>query len=213
MDLKAEKALVAEAQKNPAVFGRFFDEYHPRIFNYVLKRTANIEIARDIAAETFFKALNKLWQFRWRDIAFSAWLYKIATNEINYYFRKKRYNSVSLDRMLQESGFEPADQADLAAELMEVEKNLEQHRDFLEIQKRLSQLSIRYQEVITLRFFENKKISEISAILGKKEGTIKSLLWRGLEQLKKQLKKEEIKSPAAQLFEKTDIVKDEVQTE
>ena len=213
MDLKEEKALVAEAQKNPAVFGRFFDEYHPRIFSYALKRTANIEIARDIAAETFFKALNKLWQFRWRNIAFSAWLYKIATNEINYYFRKKRYHSVSLDRMLRESGFEPADQADLAAELMAVEKSLEQHRDFLAVQKKLSRLSIKYQEVIALRFFENKKISEISVILGKKEGTVKSLLWRGLKLLKKQITKEEIKSPAAQLFEETDIIKDEVQTE
>ncbi|PIW40642.1 MAG: RNA polymerase subunit sigma-70, partial [Chloroflexi bacterium CG15_BIG_FIL_POST_REV_8_21_14_020_46_15] len=33
-----------------------------------------------------------------------------------------------------------------------------------------------YQDVITLRFFENKQIKEIGEILGKWEGTIKSLL-------------------------------------
>jgi len=115
--------------------------------------------------------------------------------------------------MLQENGFEPADQADLAAELMAAEKNLEQHRDFLEIQKNLSRLSVKYQEVITLRFFENKKISEISVILDKKEGTIKSLLWRGLKLLKEQTTKGKIEKPATQLFEKADIIKDEVQTE
>jgi RNA polymerase sigma-70 factor (ECF subfamily) len=50
--------------------------------------------------------------------------------------------------------------------------------------EKISQLLIRYQEVITLKFFEKKKLKEISEILGKKEGTIKSLLHRGLEKLK-----------------------------
>ena len=54
----------------------------------------------------------------------------------------------------------------------------------MKIQEKISQLPIRYQEVITLRFFEKKKIKEIAEILGKKEGTIKSLLHRGLEKLK-----------------------------
>jgi DNA-directed RNA polymerase specialized sigma24 family protein len=36
--------------------------------------------------------------------------------------------------------------------------------------------------VLTLRFFENKPLKEIGEILGKREGTVKSLLHRGLKQ-------------------------------
>ena len=67
---------------------------------------------------------------------------------------------------------------------METQEKLKQYQNFLKIQEKISQLSIRYQEVITLRFFEKKKIKEICEILGKKEGAVKSLLHRGLEKLK-----------------------------
>lgn len=52
------------------------------------------------------------------------------------------------------------------------------------IQEKIFKLPVKYQEVIVLRFFEKKKIKEIAEILGKKQGTIKSLLHRGLEKLK-----------------------------
>jgi RNA polymerase sigma-70 factor, ECF subfamily len=48
----------------------------------------------------------------------------------------------------------------------------------------LKKLNVKYQEVISLRYFEKKAILEIAEILDKKEGTVKSLLSRGLEKLK-----------------------------
>ncbi len=196
MDLNEEKELIKSAQKDPEVFARVYDYYYPKIFGYVLKRTANLEIAQDIVAETFFKALNKLWQFRWRNISFSSWLYKIATNEINQYFRKGKYKSASLDE-LQEQGFEPVFLPNPETEMMEAQEKLKQHRDFLICQERISQLDIKYQEVITLRFFEQKQIKEISEILDKSEGTIKSLLHRGLEKLREAITKESKTQPFA----------------
>ena len=58
------------------------------------------------------------------------------------------------------------------------------HTDFLRIQKQLLGLPLSYQEVMALRYFEEKSISEISLITGKKEGTVKSLLSRGIEKLR-----------------------------
>ena len=52
------------------------------------------------------------------------------------------------------------------------------------MQRSLKKLDIKYQEVLSLRFYEKKSHKEISEILDKKEGTIKSLLSRGLEKLK-----------------------------
>jgi len=184
MDLSEEKELVRQAQKAPDAFAKLYDQYYPKIFGYVLRRTANLEAAQDVTSETFFNALRKLWQFRWRNVSFSSWLYKIATNEINQYFRKAEYKkSLSLEE-LQEQGFEPISTDDPESELIEAQEQLKQYQDFLEIRVKIVRLPAKYQEVIALRFFEQKQIKEIAEILGKKEGTIKSLLHRAMEQLR-----------------------------
>lgn len=184
MDLREEKELVRQAQKAPDAFAQLYDQYYPRIFGYVLRRSANLEAAQDITSETFLKALGKLWQFQWRNVSFSSWLYKIATNEVKQYFRKAEYKkSVSLEE-LQEQGFELLSPHDPENELIEAQEKLEQHQEFLEVQQRIVRLPDKYQEVITLRFFEKKQIKEIAEILGKREGTIKSLLHRAVEKLR-----------------------------
>ncbi|MGQ9545664.1 MAG: RNA polymerase sigma factor [Dehalococcoidia bacterium] len=184
MDLSEEKKLVRQARKNPDAFAKLYDQYYPKIFGYTLRRTANLEAAQDITSETFFRALNKLWQFRWRTISFSSWLYKIASNEVNQYFRKAEYKKASSLEELQEQGFELISPYDPETELIEAQEKLRQHQDFLEIQEKIVQLPAKYQQVITLRFFEKKQIKEIAEILGKKEGTIKSLLHRAVEKLR-----------------------------
>ena len=83
-----------------------------------------------------------------------------------------------------EQGFEPVALHNPETEFLEAREKLKQHQDFLKIREKISQLPIKYQEVIALRFFEKKKIKEICEILGKKEGAVKSLLHRGLEKLK-----------------------------
>jgi len=184
MDLTEEKELVRQAQKAPDAFAELYDQYYPKIFSYILRRTANLEAAQDITSETFLKALNKLWQFRWRNVPFSSWLYRIATNEINQYFRKTEYKkSISMEE-LQEQGFELISPYDPESELIEAQEKLKQYQDFLEIQEKIVRLPAKYQEVIALRFFEQKQIKEIAEILGKKEGTVKSLLHRAVEKLR-----------------------------
>ena len=176
--------MVRQAQQDPAAFAALYDHYYPRIFGYVLRRTADLEAAQDITSETFFRALRKLWQFRWRNIPFSAWLYRIASNELSQYYRRPEYRkSVSLEQ-LQEQGFEPVSPANPESELIEAQEQLRQHREFLQVQARIVRLPLRYQEVIALRFFEQKQIKEIAEILGKKEGTVKSLLHRAIEKLR-----------------------------
>jgi len=183
MNPNDEKDLIKRAQKEQEAFVKLYDKYYPQIFGYILKRVADLEIAQDITSEAFFKALKNLWKFRWKNISFSAWLYRIANNEIANYFRKNKKYSISLDK-LKKNGFEPISLHNPETEFLKAQEELKKHQDFLKIQEKISQLPIRYQEVITLRFFEKKKIKEISEILGKKEGTIKSLLHRGLEKLK-----------------------------
>jgi RNA polymerase sigma-70 factor (ECF subfamily) len=180
MQPENEKELLKRIKKDPQAFALLYDEHYNSIFAYVFRRLGNYDIAKDVVAETFLKAFQKIGQFEWKDIPVSAWLYRIATNEINLHFRRAKKNKthdLDVDLCLPH---EPGIETEKAA----IEKALAEANEFLTIQKQLLLLDLKYQEVIALRFFEDKSIREIAIILNKKEGTIKSLLSRGLEKLR-----------------------------
>lgn len=190
MTLNEEKQLVELARKNPEKFGVLFDKYYQQIMDYVLRRVGDVPLAQDITSTVFYKAYQKLWQFKWRGLPFVAWLYRIASNEIKSYYRQANSNVVSLDDLREEVGFEVAGKEDLEKELLNAEIELEKHYDFLKIQKEIKKLDSKYQEVLHLKFFEQMKIREMSKVLNKKPGTIKSLISRGLAKLRKNIAKD-----------------------
>jgi RNA polymerase sigma-70 factor (ECF subfamily) len=181
MTLPEERELLQRIQSDRKEFGALFDHYYKPIFGYLYRRMGDYDLARDMAAETFLKACLKIDDFVWRDVSISSWLYRIATNEANLYFRKRKYKPLMLDRILN-TGV-PV-QADGEEEREALEAEMKQQEEFVLIQQKLKQLDTRYQEVISLRYFENKDNREIGVILNKPEGTIKSLISRGLEKLR-----------------------------
>jgi len=86
---------------------------------------------------------------------------------------------------MKENGFDLGAFDFSCSEENETETQLEHYLDFLEIQSKLKLLPAKYQEVIALKYFEGKRIKEICEILKKKEGTVKALISRGLETLRK----------------------------
>lgn len=80
MNLEEEKELVEKAKKDPEAFGKIYDENYQKIFGYILKKVANLDIAKDLTFETFLKVLKNIWKFRWQNISISDWLYKIGKN-------------------------------------------------------------------------------------------------------------------------------------
>ena len=181
--LKSEEELVKRAQHTPQAFGELYEIYYKRIFNYALKRTANVQLALDITSVTFLKAFSQIKKYRWRDVPFAAWLYRIASNEVNDHYRREGVRRVSSI----ESIAELADTSDYADEINQAEEELSRYEEFVLLHKKISELPVIYQEVIALKFFEKKKIREMVKILGKKEGTIKSLLHRGVEKLREKM--------------------------
>jgi RNA polymerase sigma-70 factor (ECF subfamily) len=72
----------------------------------------------------------------------------------------------------------------MAEDRKEIETELEKRDQFLLVLKELKTLPVKYQEVIALRYFEGKENKEIVEILNINEGTLKSLLSRGMEKLR-----------------------------
>jgi RNA polymerase sigma-70 factor (ECF subfamily) len=187
MDSGLEKKLIRQSQKDPRAFGGIFEEYYPRILKYTIYRTGNAEVSRDIASEVFFKALKNLWRYRFTGAPFLAWLYRIAGNEIITYFRKNKYRPMSLDAVVAERGMEFASRQDLQEEVMQAQEQLETNTVYMQVLKAMRTLPVIYQEVITLRFMDEHSLKEICGILEKKEGTVKSLISRGIRMLREKM--------------------------
>jgi RNA polymerase sigma-70 factor (ECF subfamily) len=184
MDLEEEKHLIEAAKTDPLAFGRLYDAYYSRISNYLLHRLSHAAVAQDITSEVFFKAMTKLHTYTFRNLSFSSWLYKIANNEIKMYYRKKERKFFSLEFLFEQHHFEPPDSVDIEQELIAAEEALSRSQQFKKVQRQLLTLPLIYQEVLVLRFFEEKSLAEISEITGKNLNTVKSLLSRGKEKLR-----------------------------
>lgn len=187
MHLPDEKELLKRIRTDPQAFSILYDHHYNSIFAYIFRRLGHYETARDIAAETFLKAFQHIGRFQWKSIPLSSWLFRIASNEINAYLRKSKYKPTCLEDMALR--FYLSYEEGIETEKASLEKAFRENEEFVTVQQQLLQLDLKYQEVIALRFFENKSIKEIAAILGKNEGTVKSLLSRGLDKLRNAVEK------------------------
>jgi RNA polymerase sigma-70 factor (ECF subfamily) len=176
-EIAGEQEIVEAAKKDAKAFGQIYDRYFESIFSFILRRTDEEEIADDLTSQTFFNALQGLKKYEFRGLPFSAWLYRIASNEVNKHFNKKKSKRVfSLE---EERLFEIIDGED---DLTFSSEHIDQ------LIKTLNELPTDVMEVLELRFFEDRSFKEISFILNISESGAKMRLYRALEKLKKHFK-------------------------
>ena len=164
-----ERRLVEAAQRDPSQFAELYEENFARVYAFVMRRVRERAMAEDLTSDTFHKALAALPNFDWRGIPFSAWLLRIAANVVADHWKKAA-------RELQE------DPPDLATD-----PKLEQLEDQARLFLQVDQLPEDQRRVIYMRFAEEKSIREIAQVMGRSEGAIKQLQFRGLETLRVQL--------------------------
>ncbi len=173
-EITAEYEVVRQAMKNPAVFQTLYDRYFIRIFHFIFRRIDEEQITADLTSQTFLKALGNLRKYTFRGVPFSAWLYRIAANEVNRHYRNTRQKMVfSID----EEEFELllGQHTDEEAEEIDTEFVISQMRTMNEAEI----------EVLELRFFENKSFAEIAYIIDISEANAKMRTYRAVEKLRK----------------------------
>ncbi|MBL7994364.1 RNA polymerase sigma factor [bacterium] len=178
-----EAELLNRIKNDPNEFAELFKSYYKPIFGYIFRRTGKFDDSADIAADTFLNALEHINSFSYKGISIKVWLYRIATNELYRYFKQKKRRN----RLIERIDFENRAMFNnyLYDDKIELEKELQHHDRFITVLGALKTLPIKYMEVISLRYFEGKDNKEIAQILNMNEGTLKSLLSRGLEKLRK----------------------------
>jgi RNA polymerase sigma-70 factor (ECF subfamily) len=180
-----EAELVEQAKSQPEAFGQLYDLYYSVVLNYVFRRTLDVALAEELTSNTFFNALRALPDYENRG-KFLAWLYRIAGNEIRLNGRARRLQQEGAARWRAEPG-RVQFAADPAIATEEIE---EQERQFARLHQALGRLPERYQTVLALRYFESLSYEDVALVVGLKLGTVKSLIHRGLEQLRRHYEKD-----------------------
>ena len=180
MDTDIEILVKRAQEKDKEAFTKLFDLYYDKVLNYVFRRVLNAEYAKDITSNTFLKVLKNLNQFEWRNgpFSFSGWIFKIATNEVNQYFRKQNRYKLTID----DPDFKELGDDNKAAE--EIEKKIDNDKYLLILNKAIKQLKPIYQDILHLKYFEDMSYEEISQVLNKNESTIRVYSKRAKEELK-----------------------------
>lgn len=174
--LKEEELLVEAAQRDPEAFGALYERYLDAIFRYCVYRVHSREDAEDITAQIFMKALRALPRFQWQKVKFSAWLYRIAHNEVIDYYRKSK---ATID--IEEVAFKLEDDKPLPDEMV---INKEERAAVWQHVRKLPQ---HYQEIITLKFNDEMNYREIGEVIGKSESAVKMLFFRCFRKLREQM--------------------------
>ena len=136
-----ERQHTPDRSNTPQAFGPLYEQHYAQIFSYVYRRILHWETAQDITAEVFLKAYKSFWRFRWSTVPIGAWFYRIATNEINMYFRFGNFKrDVSLTELLDRKGCDPPDPTTTDIEKVNAERELQRSQDFLLVQACLRSL-------------------------------------------------------------------------
>ncbi len=166
-------------------FDQVYNNHYQTIFNYCFRRTGDFDISRDISSETFLKAYLSYSKFRWKGVPVINWLYRIAGNEIKRHYRARKFQAKLIESIYLEQQF--SNNSHLDDERLAAQTELEKNEKFRQIQQCIQQLPQSYQEVLVLKYFEQMTIKEIALIVGKREGTVKSLLSRGKAKLREMM--------------------------
>jgi RNA polymerase sigma-70 factor (ECF subfamily) len=160
-----------------------YRQYLPRILRYVRLRVTGEDLAQDLTAAVFERAVAKQHTLRKRE-AFAAWLFRIARNVVAGYYRGRR-------RTL------PLEYADNhPAPGLSPPEVVMQREELARVRAALATLPERDQEVLRLRFGGGLGNQEIAAVMRLRAGHVAVLVYRALRKLRARLEEDEARAVA-----------------
>lgn len=177
--MEEEWLEVQAAQQDPSKFRVLYKRYYEPIFRFVYKRTVDEVLAADLTSQVFLKAMQKIDKYVFKGVPFSAWLFRIASNEIAQHFRKQNKNRVVTleEHTTQTLEDEYEDKADLEISIAVLKSVIQD-------------LKPEEVELLELRFFEKRPFKEVADILDITENNAKVKIYRLLQKMKKRFVKQ-----------------------
>ena len=172
---REESRMLERARTDPVAFAPIYERYFPRIYAYCLRRVGSPEDAEDLASLVFSRALAGRSGYRGGSVA--SWLFTIAHNAVANHLRGRRPH-LSLDAM----AFSEADA--VAWNDDPVLDRLIREEERARIARLVAALPEEQREVLNLKLAGRLSAREIGAVLGKREGAVRVMLYRIVQQLR-----------------------------
>lgn len=170
-----EQITIEVINGNKELYEELVKRYQEKLLRYVKYLVKNDNSAFDIVQDTFIKAFENLNSFN-SSLKFSSWIYRIAHNESVNRIKKTNRELFNVD-------------FDFLGDVLPQDSSpeIEFERDEIanELKKRMELLPVKFREVLTLYYLENKSYEEISDILRVSVGTVGTWINRGKIRLKK----------------------------
>lgn len=173
---KTEDIFYIEAVRkgNVSAFSVLIERYQDMVYSLALKLLKNTEDAEEMAQDTFIKAFQKLDMYEGKS-KFSTWLYSITYNACISELRKRRIQFSSLE----EQRFSDQDEMRIHSYFSENKK--EDQEKYLNLA--LSKLPEDDQVLVTLYYYENQSMDDISVITGLTVSNIKVKIHRARKKM------------------------------
>lgn len=165
-----ERTLIQSARNgNKEAFGILYQNAVDKIFRFVMYRIDNVQLAEDLTSDVFVHALASIHRYRYRGKPFIAWLYAIARARVADYYRRLLHDPdiLHLDDVY------VAVLPNLDTRIMEQELAEYMHKIIIA-------LTEDQQQVVILRFGEDRSIKEVARIMNRQPNAIKQLQHRAL---------------------------------
>jgi RNA polymerase sigma-70 factor (ECF subfamily) len=184
-----DKELVRRTlQGDKQAFEMILIRHQQPLVNYIGRMVGNYELALDFTQEVFIKTYSSLSTYQPR-FKFRTWLFKIASNYIIDFWRKKKIDAFSIDQTryneLDRMSFEiPSDEPPVCSrfELAELKEKVE---------KALEKLPPHLRELFVWRHINEFSYDEIAEIKGLPVGTVKNRVFHSKELIRQLLEEHE----------------------
>lgn len=180
-DFKAIREVLAGKESS---FGFLQDKYKARITALIRRMIKDEDDVKDLVQESFIKAYKALPNFQF-GYNFSAWIYRIASNNCIDFLRKKRFKTISIDQPInkEEDNYIDIEDNEMLPDISLISKERKQI-----INDAIAELPENYRTIINLRHKEELDYKEIAEELDLPLGTVKAHLFRARKTLLEALK-------------------------
>lgn len=157
-------------------FGNLYEQYLPKIFQYVSYRITDRDTAEDLTSDIFNKAITNFAKYDSGKAAFSTWIFSIARNTIIDYYRKRDKEQ----KLKKDSELE----TEVLASSDSLEEQVSRSEDINKLRECLLNLNPNEQELISLKFSGEMTNREIARITGLSESNVGTILCRAIRKLR-----------------------------
>lgn len=163
-------------------FENIYDKFVDRIYRFIFIKVNSRETAQDLTSETFTRAFE-YWKQKGREKIenMQAFLFRTASNLVIDYYRQKSRQDISLDNSAGNFFAQT-----IASHAEHPEVSAAKNEAGQKIAAALRGLDSDYADIVMWHYIDDLSVREIAEITGRPEGTVRVMLHRGLQMLRKQ---------------------------